>query len=78
MLRLNSVCAFVKNRSLWLPGVLALALLPAAAPAQENGKRIALIIGNNNYSASPLKNAVNDARLMDQALRAAGFRTILR
>ena len=57
---------------------LALAVpLVAAAQAQE-GKRVALIVGNNTYSAAPLKNAVNDARLMDQALRNAGFRTILR
>jgi tetratricopeptide (TPR) repeat protein len=49
-----------------------------AAKAQEEGKRIALIIGNNSYSISPLKNAVNDARLMDKVLRDAGFKTILR
>lgn len=55
--------------------VAALAVLAPAAQAQE-GKRIALIIGNNNYSLAPLRNAVNDARLMDRALKAAGFRTI--
>ncbi len=48
------------------------------AAAQEEGKRVALIIGNNNYSVSPLRNAVNDARLMDKALQAAGFKTILK
>lgn len=53
-----------------------MACLPAAA--QEEGKRVALIIGNNNYSASPLRNAVNDARLMDKALQAAGFKTIVK
>ena len=47
------------------------------ATAQE-GKKIAVIIGNDNYTTRPLKNAVNDARLMDKALQAAGFRTILR
>jgi tetratricopeptide (TPR) repeat protein len=52
------------------------ALLPSAA-AQEAGKRVALIIGNNNYAVSPLRNAVNDAKLMDNALRAAGFQTLL-
>jgi hypothetical protein len=57
----------------------SLLLLAAAAlaPAQD-GKRLAVIIGNDNYPARPLKNAVNDARLMDKALQAAGFRTILR
>ncbi len=37
-----------------------------------------MIIGNNSYSISPLQNAVNDARVMDKALRDAGFKTILR
>lgn len=59
-------------------GVFGLAFYTPSARAQDTGKRVALIIGNNNYTASPLKNAVNDARLMDQALRAAGFRTVLR
>jgi tetratricopeptide (TPR) repeat protein len=56
------------------------ALFAAALPAcaQEEGKRVALIIGNNNYIASPLRNAINDARLMDKALQAAGFKTILK
>ncbi len=56
--------------------LLVLAAWPAAA--QDDGKRIALVIGNNNYSISPLRNAINDARLMDKALRAAGFKTILK
>jgi tetratricopeptide (TPR) repeat protein len=38
---------------------------------------VALIIGNDAYAISPLKNAVNDARAMDAALRASNFRTIL-
>jgi len=57
--------------------LIPLALCCAVAGAQE-GKRIALIVGNNSYAEAPLKNAVNDARLVDQALRSAGFRTILR
>ncbi|MEO8593407.1 MAG: caspase family protein [Candidatus Solibacter sp.] len=57
-----------------LAGLLSLTI---ALPAQETGKRVALIIGNDSYSQSPLKNAVNDARAMDTALRAANFRTVL-
>src|ERR1035438_6579248 len=53
-------------------------VLPVAASPQAEGKRIALIIGNNAYSISPLQNAVNDARVLDKALRDAGFQTILR
>jgi hypothetical protein len=46
-------------------------------PAQETGKRVALVIGNDSYTIAPLKNAVNDARIMDAALKASGFQTIL-
>ncbi len=52
--------------------------MPAMGAPQAEGKRIALIIGNNSYSISPLTNAVNDARAVDKALREAGFQTILR
>jgi tetratricopeptide (TPR) repeat protein len=44
----------------------------------DEGKRVALIIGNDAYSIRPLQNAVNDARAVDRALRDAGFRTILK
>ncbi len=62
------------NRSFCLITLL-FAGMPALA--QETGKRVALIIGNNNYTTSPLKNAISDARAMDKALQSAGFRTIL-
>lgn len=64
--------------------VIALACLWAAGAAfaptavAEEGKRVALIVGNNAYSLRPLANAINDARAMDRALQAAGFRTIVR
>ncbi len=53
------------------------AVLAGVTVAQE-GKRVALIIGNDAYSIRPLKNAVNDARAMQKALAGAGFQTILR
>src|SRR4051812_11055796 len=59
-----------------LIAVSGLLLLPPLQ-AQETGKRVALIFGNDAYQLSPLKNAVNDARAMDAALRASNFRTIL-
>ncbi len=65
------------SKSVWLNCcLLALATLAPALQAQENGKRLALIIGNDAYPISPLKNAVNDARAMDKALRSAGFQTV--
>ena len=62
-----------------LVGLLSLAAAIPAVYAQGDagGKRVALIFGNDAYSISPLKNAVNDARAMDEALRASNFRTIL-
>ncbi len=39
--------------------------------------RLALVIGNSNYKHSPLRNPVNDARLMAQSLQEAGF-TVLK
>ena len=41
-----------------------------AAPAE---KRLALVVGNASYKAKPLATAVNDAALIAQTLRAAGF-----
>ncbi|MCX6633409.1 MAG: caspase family protein [Candidatus Solibacter sp.] len=65
------------RRLLALAGLLSLAATIPAVHAQEGGKRVALIIGNDAYATSPLKNAVNDARAIDSALRASNFRTIL-
>lgn len=44
-----------------------------SAPA---GKRIALVIGNARYPAAPLKNPLNDAAGMAQALSELGFEVI--
>ena len=40
--------------------------------------RTALVIGNANYRASPLRNPVNDAEAVAAALRPLGFQVILR
>jgi len=40
----------------------------------DNRRRFALVIGNANYSSLPkLQNSINDARLITQSLRSAGF-----
>ena len=41
-------------------------------------KRIALVIGNSNYSSGPLKNPVNDATDMAAMLKKLGFTVILK
>jgi uncharacterized caspase-like protein len=47
--------------------------LRGAASAQQQEKRIALVVGNGAYAKSPLATAANDAGLIAQTLQAAGF-----
>ena len=52
---------------------IAAAWLAVAAPAQAE-KRVALVIGNNDYKNVPkLQKAVNDARTMGDTLKQLGF-----
>ncbi len=52
---------------------IAVALLAFAAPAQAE-KRVALVVGNNDYRNVPkLQKAVNDARTMGDTLKQLGF-----
>ncbi len=55
--------------------LVALVLLVAAAlpSAAQQTARSALVIGNSNYSFSPLANPANDAQDVANALRKAGF-----
>jgi hypothetical protein len=71
----------IAERSRWRFRFAHLSVLLAAAAfpafAAEDGKRIAFLIGNDTYLQNSLKNSVNDARLMERALKSAGFQTIL-
>ncbi len=61
----------------WL--LACLCLLATSAWAQADGmRRVALVIGNSNYTHGPLLNPVNDARAMAKVLQSAGFTVILR
>jgi formylglycine-generating enzyme required for sulfatase activity len=51
---------------------------PASFELAQGEKRVALVIGNSAYPEAPLRNPVNDARAMAQALRGRGFDVILR
>jgi caspase domain-containing protein len=44
-----------------------------AAPAAQADRRLALVIGNNAYAETPLRNAVPDATAIASALKDAGF-----
>ena len=69
------------NNGLSLRAVLALgfaaSLLAFTAPAQAE-KRVALVIGNNDYKNVPkLQKAVNDARTMGDTLKQLGFNVMV-
>jgi uncharacterized caspase-like protein len=60
------------RRLLFLIGLMASAVI-TIAPARAE-KRVALVIGNNDYRNVPkLQKAVNDARSIGDALKALGF-----
>jgi hypothetical protein len=46
-------------------------------PAAESGRRLALVIGNRDYTRRPLSNPVNDASDLADSLNAIGFETKL-
>ena len=48
----------------------------SSAAAQQQEKRIALVVGNSAYAKVPLATAANDAGLIAQTLQAAGFDVI--
>jgi len=56
--------------------LLVLAFAGLAQAQDQHEHRLALVIGNSNYRNSPLANPVNDARLMETALKQAGFQVI--
>jgi Caspase domain len=66
----------------WLPGLAALLSIAAASLAWAQpahaAKRVALVIGNNDYKNVPkLQKAVNDARAMGETLKQLGFRVMV-
>ncbi len=66
--------ARVPGRAIVAAFLVALCCLWQGAHAQGGTEsRLALVIGNSSYKNAPLLNPVNDARLMETALREAGF-----
>ncbi|MHC2618980.1 putative caspase-like protein [Bradyrhizobium huanghuaihaiense] len=58
---------------LLLPIMVLAAGSPGPVRAQQQEKRIALVVGNGAYAKSPLATTANDAGLIAQTLQAAGF-----
>lgn len=61
-----------------IAALAAAAVLTLAAPLAAAAGRVALLIGNNAYPSSPLRNAVNDSRDLGAVLRELGFTTIIK
>ncbi|MGY8677010.1 caspase family protein [Bradyrhizobium sp. UFLA05-153] len=59
--------------SFLLPILLLVAAGTFPACAQQQEKRIALVVGDGAYAKSPLATTANDAGLIAQTLQAAGF-----
>lgn len=53
--------------------ILSILLLVSFTLCKAIEKHYALIIGNTDYSVSPLKNPVNDAKVMEKTLQEVGF-----
>ena len=58
--------------------VLVSLLLAAAMPLHAEEKRVALVVGNSAYRASPLRNPGNDAHAIAAKLEKLGFEVIVR
>jgi len=67
----------IRNRLFAAFAAIALACTFGARPASA-ADRVALLIGNNNYASTPLRNAVNDAKDLADALKELGFKVIVR
>ncbi len=64
---------------MWVARLFAFAFLfcIASLANAQTPRKVALVIGNSDYAnAAPLTNPVNDARLVESALRQAGFSTV--
>ena len=64
-----TVCLFLSGTAFAQRGIS----ISKAAPSD---RRVALVIGNARYKSSPLRNPVNDARLMARTLKGLGFEVI--
>ena len=58
--------------------ILLIVSILASTALQAEEARIALVIGNSDYSSGPLPNPANDAKLVGDALTALGFDVIAR
>ncbi len=67
---------FFRFRIFAVPVLLLCVQTPVLA--QPRAERVAMVIGNESYARLPLRNPVNDARVVAKALQAVGFTVMLR
>ncbi|WP_410053227.1 caspase domain-containing protein [Bradyrhizobium sp. SZCCHNR1098] len=68
----------MRSMRTWLACGLAMAAVVLAPAAAHAEKRVALVIGNNDYRYVPkLQKAVNDARTMGDTLKQLGFNVMV-
>jgi outer membrane protein assembly factor BamD (BamD/ComL family) len=68
----------MRNKFLPLAFLWLALLFVTSASAQDGGKRIALVIGNDSYQKiRPLQKARNDASAMARELKGAGFEVLM-
>lgn len=70
---MNTISPFSLFALYWFKGVLSVFLLLLSSTTISAEARYALVIGNSDYSISPLKNPVNDAMAMAKQLRSLDF-----
>ncbi len=69
----------MKSKGSWLiVFILLIVLMLPLRSFSQSERRIALVIGNGNYKHAPLKNPVNDAKDIGDALTNLGFTVILK
>ena len=78
--------ASAKSTTLFIVACLLLVFLASGSALAQRGisvsgakpsdRRVALVMGNARYQNSPLRNPVNDARLMARTLKSLGFEVI--
>ena len=57
--------------------ILSIFLLTLPSVVNSSQSRVALVIGNGAYKEGPLRNPVNDARILKNVLMRAGFQVSL-
>ena len=57
-------------------GLLFGLVSPAAESVRTTEAKLALVFGNSSYKKAPLRNPVNDARLIAEMLEASGFQVV--